>query len=229
MRNISMTAVSGQATAWLTAKFIDTLHITDALFQNGSDGVRFVQGSGTNVSTGTKLTHVVVDSPTNSGLALLYVRDFAATSCAVQTCCQGSGAPAVDIGDSSGGVLVRGVRWLGGVVQHNYGTGIRMRDNTRHVAVQGTHVANNNLSNAPAGQGIEIGSGTTDALVMGNQIVNGSAGYDPLGGHQKYGVLIGSGCDRFIAANNLFAGNETGKLSNGSPGAAQSYVANNIG
>lgn len=197
------TIFPGSGINWLTAKYIDTFHATDVLFQNGQVGIQYLQGAGSNLSTGCKHRGVIVDSGTGVGWNLTYVRDWEANHCNVQSQGQ-SGQQGVYVGSNA-----NGVRWIGGAIQRNYQHGVYLDSTSKHVLLEGANITDNNFSNSAGVNGVTVIGGTPHFTIRGCHIGN----FFNLSGHQKYGVLIDTGAsDNYFIQNNDFDGNESGTV-----------------
>lgn len=110
---------------------------------------------------------------------------------------------------TGGGINISGASWRGG--------------GKRAILIEGNMIMDNNLSNTANTQGINIGTGVTGVMVIGNKVRNASAA-----GHQKYGVVVGDNCSNIIVTNNDLSNNETGPLFLGS-GLTNVVVKDNLG
>ena len=82
---------------------------------------------------------------------------------------------------------------------------------------------NSVTAGAGAADGLLIEPNTQHFQILGCQAHNGL-----IGGQQRYGINISSGCDYFIVQNNDTVGNYTGGIVNSSGTSATKLVANNL-
>lgn len=116
------------------------------------------------------------------------------------------------------------INFIGCIAANNYKTGFSLEGGSRHTLI-GCQSLNNSQSGINNYQGIYVGAGVVQAVLIGN-----SSGQDDLIGTnlQQYGIAVDGAAENVtIVGNNLF-GNATGGLSIGS-GVTNANVTSNLG
>jgi hypothetical protein len=195
----------------LDLEFVDTITVTDSIFEVVTAGIRSGATEGGGTSTGLRFTNVATDTCSSHGWSLHKYRDVVLTGCNSQTC----GTKLAGFG-----MYIRfgqGFRMIGGTVQHNQNHGIVFEAAT-NFSMDGVDVTDNNQSNE-GGSGVVIAAGSEIFKIARCQCGNFYIG---LAGHQQFGILIETaGAKDFQVTDNTLNGNTAGPIESLATGANQ--------
>lgn len=195
----------------------DTVVVSNSIFiygGTGGNGGITVGQNATGTVTGCRFNQVIVDWNDSYGFNVAKCRDLEFNGCSAQTCAYGLGI----------GANATGLKWRGGIVQNNTGTGITAFAGSSHWEISNATISDNNTSNGAFGHGIDVA-----AAVSNWRVVNCTSGnYLLATGFQVYGLQVSVGAsDYYWIQGNRWIGNGTAGLADNGTG-VNKVVADNI-
>lgn len=181
----------GEATEWLTLKWVDTLQINNSLFFQGAKGLVAIGADNAHRITSCRFVQTVFDSQSVYAISEDYTRPIDFTDCQVVNC--SATGPAITVGANS-----QGFAWTGGMVAKNGGAGILVKNGASHTLITGAKLIDNNTANTASIPAVDVEAGASDFVVSGNIFANGY-----YSGHQKAGVRVAAGAsNRYVITDN---------------------------
>lgn len=193
----------------------DTVDLHRLTLIKGGDGVRVGYGGAPAAVTGFSLT----DSPAIESMQDYGVSIFSAQNARLHN---------ISVAQSRGGLAVYGgVRGLtaGSMTMHyNQNDGVTIFAGAQHVTVQGSTIADNNISGGPFGFGISLGAGLSDFKLLDNTIGNGVLWG---AGSMRYCIFLPTGPSRnYAIQGNSCRAATNGKIVDGGTGTPKVVTGN---
>jgi len=184
----SICAVNNTPLDWVTAQWVDTLHVVNCSFYQGAHGLVGLGPDATHRSTSARFIGCVFDSQTDYAINVDYGQSVTFSACQVISAVS-TVNPAVTVGPH-----MQGFRWIGGMIARGQATGVLVKAGSTGTAFVGTQIIDNNRSNSGTGYGVKVEADATDF-----QFVGCDTGNRFYGGHQKRGIDVAAGAsDRYV-------------------------------
>jgi hypothetical protein len=194
-----------------------------SLYQSGNVSVLINPGNGQAVE-GATFVDWVFDTSTSSGV---YIATSGTGKAAEISIIGGysdsNGSHGVEV---VSGATLDGLSLIGLETSNNAQAGVSISAGS-NILIDGCQIYNNSTAGSAVNVGIGIGAAVANFRIV--NCTSGAGGYltqQGLPNYQSYGILIASGANKYVVANNTLPTNVTGGLSDG--GGPIKFVSSNI-